>query len=153
MSEAAIDGALLDEAEAILAGRDRETAITAGELSDRLDLADRETSPKAREVVRTLLFERGVPIRSSSVGYWVCQSEAEAEEYRENLRSRIEGTRQRLAAFDTAWEEWSRSQIPQEKREQIKADPVLELDDFDASDFRPEPRSRADGGSGGTADD
>jgi hypothetical protein len=144
MTEPAIDGDVLAEAREILAGRARDDAITAADLSDRLGLDDGDTSPATREIVRTLLTERGVPVRSGSVGYWVCQSEAEAEEYRENLQSRIEGIEQRLNAFETAWREWHRDRIPTAVREEIEADPVLSMDDFSADELR--ERAVADGG-------
>ncbi|WP_311171778.1 hypothetical protein [Halobellus ordinarius] len=139
-----VDGALLDELEAILADRGRSDAITSAELAERLDIDDGEASPETRAAVRALLFERNVPVRSGNVGYWVCQSEAEAEEYESDLEGRIEGIEQRLTAFRTAWQEWNRAKIPKAAREKIKADPVLEIDDFEPADFRPDVR--ADGG-------
>jgi hypothetical protein len=139
-----VDGELLDELEATLADRGRDDAITAAELSERLELDDGDTSPKLREAVKALLFERGVPIRSGSVGYWICQSEREAEEYVADLQGRIEGIEQRITAFEIAWQQWHCSQIPDDAKEQIKADPVLELSDFEPADFRPD--ARADGG-------
>jgi len=55
---------------------------------------------------------------------------------------RIEGIEQRLTAFREAWRSWNRAKIPKDAREKIKADPVLEIDDFEPADFRPV----ADGG-------
>ena len=139
-----IDGTLLDALQQELADRGRDDAITSAELAERLDINDGEASPTTRKAVRALLTERGVPIRSGNVGYWVCQSEAEAEEYVDDLQGRIEGIEQRLTAFQSAWQEWNRAKIPKGARERIKADPVLELNDFEPADFRPD--IRADGG-------
>lgn len=139
-----IDGAVLDAIETELAERGRDDAITAAEIGETVGIDDGEASPATREAIRALLTERGVPIRSGNVGYWVCQSEAEAEEYRADLRSRIEGIEQRLTAFETAWREWTRDEIPKPVREKIEADPVLSLDDFSADDLR--ERAMADGG-------
>ncbi|WP_256289919.1 hypothetical protein [Halobellus inordinatus] len=144
MTEPAIDGGLLDELQQELADRGRDDAITAAELADRVEIGDRDGSPKTREAITALLFERGVPIRSGSVGYWICQSEAEAEEYRADLEGRIEGIEQRLVAFETAWREWKRDEIPTAVREKIEADPFLSMDDFSADDLR--DRAVADGG-------
>jgi hypothetical protein len=143
----AIDGALLDAAESILDGRDREHAITAGELSDRLGLDDGEASPQTRELVRACLTERRLPVRSGNVGYWVCQSEQEASEYLDTLRGRIAGIEDRMAAFETAWEHHglvadggnvdsddavddAEPAVPDEVREQLEDDPVLTVQDW-----------------------
>ncbi|RLM88164.1 hypothetical protein D3D02_13210 [Halobellus sp. Atlit-38R] len=145
MTEPAIDGGLLDELQQELADRGRDDAITAAELADRVEIGDRDGSPKTREAITALLFERSVPIRSGSVGYWICQSEAEAEEYRADLEGRIEGIEQRLVAFETAWREWStNTELSREEREKIEADPFLSMDDFSADDLR--ERAVADGG-------
>ena len=137
-----IDGTLLNELQQELADRGRDDAITSAELAEWLDIDDGEASPTTRKAVRALLTERGVPIRSGNVGYWVCQSEAEAEEYVADLEGRIEGIEQRLTAFREAWRSWNRAKIPKDAREKIKADQVLEIDDFEPADFRPV----ADGG-------
>lgn len=139
-----VDGALLDALEAELADRGRDEAITAAELAEHCDIDDGEASPTTRKAVRALLCERGVPIRSGNVGYWVCQSGAEADEYAADLEGRIEGIEQRLTAFRSAWRDWNRQQIPKSAREKIAADPVLELEDFEPADFRPD--AVADGG-------
>ena len=139
-----VDGALLDQLETELADRGRDNAITAAELAEHCDIDDGEASPTTRKAVRALLTERGVPIRSGNVGYWVCQSEAEAEEYAADLEGRIEGIEQRLTAFRSAWRSWNRAKIPKDARERIKADPVLVFDDSEPADFR--PVVRADGG-------
>ena len=139
-----VDGALLDQLETELADRSRDEAITAAELAERCDIDDGEASPTTRKAVRALLTERGVPIRSGNVGYWICQSEDEADEYPADLEGRIEGIEQRLMAFQSAWRNWNRAKIPKAARERIKADPVLEIDDFEPADFR--PNVRADGG-------
>lgn len=144
MPDAAIDGALLDALQQELADRGREDAITSAELAKRLDIDDGEASPKTREAITTLLFERGVPVRSGSVGYWICQSEREAEEYVADLQGRIEGIEQRQTAFQKAWESWHRDEVPTAVREQIEDDPVLSMDDFSADELR--ERAVADGG-------
>lgn len=139
-----VDSELLDALQQELADRGREEAITAGELFERLGLDDGDTSPKLRAAVKALLFERGVPVRSGSVGYWICQSERECEEYVADLEGRIEGIEQRIAAFETAWQEWQRDRIPTGVREAIEADPVLSMDDFSADELR--ERAVTDGG-------
>ena len=139
-----IDGDLLDEIEAELADRGRDDAITAGALAEKVGIDDGNSSPATRKAIRALLTERNVPIRSANVGYWICQSEAEAEEYESDLESRIEGIEQRLTAFRTAWREWKRDEIPTAVREKIEADPYLSMDDFSADDLR--ERAMADGG-------
>lgn len=139
-----IDGVLLDALQQELAGRGREDAITAAELAERLDIDDGEASPATREAITELLFERGVPIRSGNDGYWICQSEREADEYLDDLQGRIEGIEQRKTAFESAWRSWRRDEIPRPVRERIEADPVLELEDFSADELR--QRAIADGG-------
>jgi hypothetical protein len=139
-----IDGDLLDAIEAELADRGRDDAVTAGALAEKVGIDDGQSSPATRKAIRALLTERNVPVRSGNVGYWICQSEAEAEEYRAHLESRIEGTKQRLAAFEKNWREWKRDEIPTAVRERIEADPYLSMDDFSADDLR--ERAMADGG-------
>lgn len=144
----AVDGALLDAAADIIEGRDKDAAITSAELSDRLGLDDGEASPKARDLVRTLITERAIPVRSGSVGYWVCQSEAEASEYLDTLRGRIAGIETRMDCFEIAWQSHKRAladggttttadddgddggEVPPEVREELEDDPVLTVDDW-----------------------
>jgi hypothetical protein len=143
------DGALLDAAANIIEGRAKSDAITSAELSDRLGLDDGEASPKARDLVRTLITERAIPVRSGSVGYWVCQSEAEAEEYLDTLRGRIAGIETRMDCFEVAWQSHKRAladggtttttddsddgdepEVPEGVREQLEDDPVLTVEDW-----------------------
>ena len=138
----AVDGDLLDKLQEMLRGRSRSDAITSAELSERLDLDDGEASPKAREAIRILREERNVPVRAGNVGYWICQSEQEAQEYLDDLRGRIGGIEETMDNFQSAWDAWERSQplradgsgddidIPDEVREQIEDDPVLTIDDW-----------------------
>jgi len=133
-----IDGDLLDELADILRGRGREDAITSAELSDRLSLDDGEASPKAREAVGILRVERGLPVRSGNVGYWVCQSEEEAEEYLANLQGRIAGIEETMREFDEAWENYeprAESQdepdLPDDLRQRVEDDPTLSLSDIE----------------------
>lgn len=134
MSQPSIDGELLDDLEEILRGRSRNDAITSAELSDRLSLEDGEASPKAREAVRILIVERGLPVASGNRGYWMCETAAEAEEYTESLRGRIAGIEERLERFESAWDDWHRPDsdnpsLTPEERQRIEADPVLTIDD------------------------
>ena len=126
-----IDGDLLDEIQAELADRGRDDAVTAGALAEKVGIDDGNSSPATRKAIRALLTERNVPIRSANVGYWICQSEAEAEEYRADLESRIEGIEQRLNAFESAWREWNtNTELSQADRERIKSDPYLTVEDY-----------------------
>jgi hypothetical protein len=136
-----IDGAVLDRLEAELRGRAREDAITSAELSQILEMDDGEGSPATREAIGILRRERGIPIRAGNVGYWVCQSEQEAQEYLDTLLSRISGIERTMEEFAEAWEDWDRyatdEEIPEEYRgkidpgvwEQIQSDPVLQPHD------------------------
>jgi len=125
-----IDGALLDDLADILRGRPRSQAITSSQLSDRLGLSDGEASPKTREAIRVLRRERGLPVRAGNVGYWVCQSEQEAEEYLDDLLGRIDGIRQTMAEFAEAWEQYHGDAVPPQVRDEIEADPVLTVEDW-----------------------
>ena len=140
-----IGGALLDRFEELLRGRPRDEAITSAELSDRLAINDGEASPATREAIRALIAERGLPVRSGNCGYWVCQSEVEAQEYLQSLRGRISGIEGRMAAFQAAWEAHDphagddaavatdggeAAEVPPEVREQLEDDPVLTVDDW-----------------------
>jgi len=133
-----IDGDLLDELADILRGRGRSDAITSAELSARLNLDAGEASPKAREAVGILRVERGLPVRSGNVGYWVCQSEEEAEEYLANLQGRIAGIEETMREFDEAWENYeprAESQdepdLPDDLRQRVEDDPTLSLSDIE----------------------
>jgi hypothetical protein len=134
MTDPSIDGDLLDDLQDILEGRGRGEAITSAELSDRLGLDDGEASPKAREAVRVLRDERGVPIRAGNVGYWICQTQAEADEYLDDLRGRIAGIEESMQNFREAWGSWSRPDpdepsLTPEERQRVEADPILTVDD------------------------
>lgn len=137
-----IDGDLLDEAENILRGRDKDNAITSGELSAQLGLDDGEANPKAREIIRMLLSrDDPLPVAAGNVGYWVCETEAQAAAYRETLRGRIAGIEERLERFDAAWNAYHRRteadggmDVPPQVRDRIEADPVLSVDDWLAHD-------------------
>lgn len=127
-----IDGELLDELEDILTGRSRGDAITSAALSDRLEMHDGEASPQTREAIRILRRERGLPVRAGNVGYWVCQTEQEADEYIEKLRSRIAGIEQTLQEFDAAWDAHRNDNapdIPDDIRARVDDDPTLSMSD------------------------
>jgi|APHM01.1.fsa_nt_gi hypothetical protein len=143
-----IDGDLLDELADILRWRGRDDAITSSELSDRLNLNDGEASPQTREAIGILRVERGIPVRAGNVGYWCCQTEEEAKEYLDKLRSRIAGIEETMGEFETAWIEWSRTtaatdggnnrdanggndkDVPAEVRGKIEQDPLLTVEDW-----------------------
>jgi hypothetical protein len=134
MSDPSIDGELLDDLQDILEGRGRDDAITSSELSDRLGLEDGEASPKAREAVRVLRDERSVPVRAGNVGYWICQTQAEADEYLDDLRGRIAGIEESMQNFREAWGSWRRpdpdvSGLTPEERQRVEADPILTVAD------------------------
>jgi hypothetical protein len=125
-----IDGELLDELEEILAGRGREDAVTSAALSDRLEMHDGEASPKTREAIRILRRERGLPVRAGNVGYWVCQSEQEADEYIEQLRSRMSGIERTLQEFNAAWDgHRDDPDLPDDIRARVDEDPALTMSD------------------------
>lgn len=136
---AAINGRVLDELEEILRGRSRDEAITSAELAERLPIDDSSGQPATREAIGILRASRGVPIRAGNCGYWVCQSDAEAQDYLDTLLERIAGIEGTMEEFADAWEAWSRrsdvpdeyaGEIPPQVYEQIEDDPVLTPEDY-----------------------
>lgn len=133
-----IDGQLLDTLETLLEGRSRDDAITSSEISDRLGLEDGEASPKAREAITVLMAERKLPVRSGPQGYWICQTQQEADEYLDSLTGRIQGIQTRQQRFREAWDAYTHQdddrddsdEIPADVREQLENDPVLTVDDY-----------------------
>jgi hypothetical protein len=100
-----IDGELLDDVEAIL--RDEATPddpVTSGEISDRLDLDDGDSNPRAREAIRILTDERELPIAGTSTGYFMMTERSELEAYKENLDARIAGMEERKRSAEDAFE-------------------------------------------------
>lgn len=91
-----IDGDLLDAVEEELRGRTKDDAIHSGELADKVGIDDGEANPKTREVIRTLMEERGLPIASANCGYWMLESDAQLRIYVNDLRGRIAGIEERI---------------------------------------------------------
>jgi len=74
-------------------------AITAAEIARRTGIGD-EAGTSVRAVISDALEFLPRPVAATSTGYFVVSSIEEADEYRADLRSRIEMIGRRIAIFD-----------------------------------------------------
>lgn len=76
-----------------------ESAITSGEISDKLGNVDAvDSTPRTRGMIRELVFNREVPVVASTKGYYVVSSEDELDDYSANLANRAERIKDRRSA-------------------------------------------------------
>lgn len=159
MTDAAVDGGLLDDLETEFRQRyykrergeyDRsEQAITSGELADTFGIEDAEGNPKTREAIKILKRERGLPLVGGPDGYRIPLSGDAIDDYHDSLEGRIEGIRENQRLMQRNWRSWQQRQaayqpttvdvpevefddagdIPDEVRERIESDPVLTVKD------------------------
>lgn len=70
--------------------------ITSRELSDRLGNLDHlDSTPETRTIIRGLVNEYGLPVVSSTKGYFMVSNQEELEQYIDDLNSRIMGIEKR----------------------------------------------------------
>lgn len=107
-----VDGELLDRLQALMMDhRGPDNTISSGQIAEMLDIDDGEAQPKTREAIRTLSEERGVPIASTSRGYFLIETEGQLNDYLERLDSRIAGIQQRKQTVMDAWGDHLESKI------------------------------------------
>lgn len=77
--------------------RGADTAITAAEIAEQVNLKDGDGCSKTRKML-TNLHSQGVPLVSQTTGnpgFYLAKTPEEGLEYIESLNNRIEGTKQR----------------------------------------------------------
>lgn len=100
-----VDGELLDRIqELMLDHKGPANTISSGAIADVLGINDSDAQPKTREAIRILTEERGVPIASTSQGYYLIQTHEHLTDYLESLDGRIAGIQKRKQTVIDAWE-------------------------------------------------
>lgn len=137
-----VDDAALDALAMKLSGRHgHDEAITSGELSSILS-ENAEASPKTRAAIKQLMRETDMTILSGHAGYFVADDDRDVAEYLARLQDRIDGIEERMRLVQENWHRQRDSDddtadsdaLTDEEIEQIKADPVLTLDDFEGGE-------------------
>lgn len=123
-ADGGVDGTLLDAVEEELRGRTKDDAITSGELADAVGIDDSNGNPKAREAIRVLLEERGVPVASGNCGYWLLENREQLERYLSDLDGRIQGIQERKQLVESAWDDWGRREATADGGVVVEGDEV-----------------------------
>lgn len=97
---------MLDQLEEIMQNHvGQGNSITTGELAEQLEVSDKETNPKIRDLLRKLMVIKRVPVGSCNHGYFVVENRDEYQEYLNNLHSRIRGIEDRIRLVTEVMEE------------------------------------------------
>jgi hypothetical protein len=113
-----------------------DNAVTSGELADRHFPDDSSGNPKTREAIKVLMRSRKLPVIGGGDGYYIPEHNEPVSAAVQSLQSRKDGIDERIQLLIDNWEAW-RSEpatdggLSKQERERIKADPVLELSDFE----------------------
>lgn len=83
-------------------------ALKAPELSDALGLRESATCSQLRTLARDAVVEMGLPIGSSTEGYFVTETNYHLNRALAGLESRVSGIRQRMVALEAAHERYQR---------------------------------------------
>lgn len=97
------DTDVLEDVFELVVESDVDDPITSGEVSDRVGINDGNGNPKTREVIRTLVEERNVPIAAGPNGYFFLESPDDLQHYLTGLDSRIAGIQERKRTVTEAW--------------------------------------------------
>lgn len=90
----------------LLDHRGEANAISAREISERLNENEVGSFPKTRMIVRDIMLEDQIPIASTNKGYYVVETEGELRDYVDQLEQRILGISERKFAVQRAANEW-----------------------------------------------
>jgi len=92
--------------------------VSAREINERINEDDVGSFPNTRMLIRDIMLEDQIPIASSNKGYYIIETEAELQDYLDQLESRILGMSERKFAIQRAANEW---------KAEIETDEDLEL--------------------------
>lgn len=64
-------------------------AISAGEIEQKLGYPTEDTHAKGRKLIERCAKKYGIPVSGDPSGYFIMTNQAELDEYKANLRSRV----------------------------------------------------------------
>lgn len=94
-AETATDSDLVEVAAILADHRGKDNAITSGEIADMTGLDAHDSTPTTRGVIRKLIVEYGLPIASTSTGYYFIENGVEVSECLRQLEGRMAGIQRR----------------------------------------------------------
>ena len=114
-------------------------AIKARALAHELGCLSRDQTEFALRQVIARLIDEGVPVASSSTGYFWLENDNELNEYIESLRTREEGLRVRREAVLKAWRDEQRAKAAGIHVQRIESTPSPTSDERAHEAMRRQP--------------
>ena len=83
-------------------------SISAGTIEQMLGYPTEDTHAKGRRLVERCAQKYKIPVSGDSAGYFIMTSEAELNEYKQNLQSRVKKIQEREKLMEKNFREWNK---------------------------------------------
>ena len=83
-------------------------SISAGDIEQILGYPTEDTHVKGRKLVKRCAKKYGIPVSGDTSGYFIMTTQAELDEYKANLQSRVKKIQDREELMEKNFREWNK---------------------------------------------
>lgn len=82
--------------------------ITSSQMATKLGIVEDDTHAKTRALIFEAAEKYKLPLAANNRGYFLINTQAEYDEYIENLKTRIAGINKRIEIITNNYKEWKK---------------------------------------------